>query len=140
MKYSEFLKMVVDGGIEAARRDYAYDEFKRAGAVAGFEACRDKHPGDLALLLEQAHAATTAAHEAHAANRSAGGGIGAYWQARCYELEVEWTCNVIAATFGVVDLRRRIEVPSPFVEWKNPPVAFTARGALRAAAVLGVQV
>lgn len=133
MKYLDFLNAVIDGGIAAANRDYAADEAKRDGAVAGFEACRGLHPGDLATLLETARAATRETrdqlpHHPHD-----------YWWRRCRELEIEWTCNVVAAAFMVVETRRLIERPPIFLEWRDPPVPITARGALCAANILGIR-
>ncbi len=88
MEYNQFLTQIVDDGIEAAKKSYADKPDKLRGSVAGFEACRGKSPEELGSTLAAATAATMAAGACKAAN---------YWEVRCFELEVEWVCNVISA-------------------------------------------
>lgn len=115
--YATFLARVIDDGIEAARRDYAEPRQanKLRGAVAGFEACRGKSPVALAALLAEARERTMVAYREQADN---------YWEVRCFEAEVEWTCNVVSAAFHNQGLSVIV-----------PP---TMRGALKAAEILGV--
>ena len=58
MEYGEFLSRIVDDGIVAARRDYADRPDRLMGAVAGFEACRGRTPGELVDLLRRARGRT----------------------------------------------------------------------------------
>ena len=51
MNYNDFLSRVIDDGIAAATADYADDEPRRIGAVAGFNACRQKSPEELLELF-----------------------------------------------------------------------------------------
>jgi len=88
MNYQEFLTKVIDEGIAAARKDYADQKDKLNGSIAGFEACRDKTPEELKLLLESSQISTKDAYTNQLVN---------YWWFRCYEAEVEWVCNVVSA-------------------------------------------
>src|SRR4051812_25251855 len=108
--YHDFLNRVIDDGIKAARADYTREDQKMElnGSVAGFEACRDKDPALLGLLMEQSIERT---HHARI-NQSPD-----YWYHRCYELEVEWVCNVVSAM-----IVNEFKVDSP---WYNLP---TSRG------------
>ena len=128
MKYFDFLDRIVETGLSAARRDYAKDVPKLTGSVAGFEACRRLHPGDLALLLEEARGKQKDAHE----RSRRGAPIAEYWRARCFCAEIEWVCNVVGAAFHVTSLRRKIELPEPFAEWRQPPVQISNRGQMTA--------
>lgn len=114
--YDQFLERVISDGIKAARRDYADDPMKRDGAVAGFEACRGKSPHDLKVLLksaaEQVEAAFVNEHSR-------------YWYFRCFEAEVEWTCNVVSAALCNQGL--------------EPIIHPTARGFMAAANIVGVR-
>lgn len=133
MTYEEFLARIIDDGIEAARRDYA--KKTRAahlrGAVAGFEACRGKSPIELKVLLDRACMASHDAHDELVQGRRASPGstrpanLAGYWEARCYELEVEWVCNCVSAML--------------YNEGHPVIVPPTARGTIRAAEVLARQ-
>lgn len=114
--YHAFLTRVVDDGIAAAKKDYAGNPDKLRGAVAGFEDCRGRSPGELLDLLIEAREATKQAFAKQADN---------YWFTRCRELEVEWVCNVASAALANQGLDVIV-----------PP---TARGALKAAEILGVK-
>lgn len=115
MTYLDFLTKIIDDGIAAARADYKDDAEKREGAIAGFEACRDKTPPELLQALEAARAATAAAYRTQDLT---------YWATRCFEAEVEWVCNCVSAM--LFNERKPIIVPP------------TARGVLKAAEVLGI--
>jgi hypothetical protein len=125
MPYEDFLARVIDDGIAAAKADYS-DRNKLAGALAGFEQCRDRYPHELATLLEEARRATAHAY----ADRECG--YSGYWYTRCRELEIEWVCNVVSAalTFAVVP-------PGPIT--RTPIVPPTARAVMKAAEILGVK-
>src|SRR6266404_1999518 len=90
MDYWKFLGRVIDDGIAAAKADYAKPRQKDQleGSIAGFEACRKKAPLELKNLLEMARQQTRSARVQEAEN---------YWWFRCYELEIEWVCNVVSA-------------------------------------------
>ncbi len=109
----DFLSVVIEDGIAAARKSYANDPEKRAGAVAGFEACRGKSPTELLALLEGARSDTRLAYVLDARD---------YWRARCYEAEIEWVCNCVSAVL-------ENEGHAPII---NP----TYRGVMKANAVL----
>src|SRR6266850_5912543 len=116
MTYKEFLVEIIEQGIEAVNIDYINDELKRKGAIAGFEACRNKAPEDLLHILHTAQADTQNAFRSNDPE---------YWLHRCFEAEVEWVCNVVSAI--LVNQR------------KEPLVSYfpTALGCLQAARILG---
>lgn len=117
MELGAFVERVIDDGIEAARRDYADDEQKCAGAVDGFEACRGKTPVDLGLLLRDARASREESYRSGPAPKD-------YWFWRCRELEIEWVCNVLSAAL--------------LNEGREPIIPPTGRGLMKAADILGV--
>lgn len=126
MTYAEFLKKVVDEGIEGARRDYGSGsdrhEAKLAGSIEGFEACRGKSPTEIAGLLAEARKRTREAF-----NRANEGEISSnrYWRIRCREAEIEWTANVVSAML--------VNQGLPYIV---PP---TARAVMQAARIVGVK-
>lgn len=113
--WDEFLTKIIDDGIAAARKDYADSPEKLKGSVAGFEACRGRDPAGLMELRSQAAEATARAFRERVNN---------YWEIRCYEAEVEWTCNVVSA--ALVN------------QGQEPIYPPTARGLMKAAEILGV--
>lgn len=115
MDYTTFLARVVDEGIEAAKRDYDGKQGKLKGAVEGFEACRGKSPPELGALLVLSRRKSEEAMSSKADN---------YWEIRCFELEVEWTCNVVSCALQ--------NQGQPTI------VAPTVRGHMKAASILGV--
>jgi hypothetical protein len=125
MDYLTALDAVIARGIEAARRDYKDSAHKRDGAVAGFNACRGKTPVELEKLREEASAATTAAR-----NKQLDDDFKAqdYWKTRCYEAEIEWVCNCVAAILF------NQKQPSPFPRHVGP----TARAMATMARIIGV--
>ena len=94
LSYDAFLTRIIDDGIAAAEKDYALDQNKREGSVAGFEVCRGKTPEQLAAILRNASARTT---EAAVTARENGGWMENYWRIRCFEIEIEWVANVVSA-------------------------------------------
>lgn len=119
MNHDEFLTQVIDKGIAAARRDYNRpdQERKLAGSIAGFSACRGLTIDELASLLEAARGATQ--HARQQDDRKD------YWWFRCFELEVEWTCNCLSCVLMNEGLPTII-----------PP---TARAMMTTAEVVGVR-
>lgn len=116
--WDAFVTKIIDDGIAAARADYAHDAAKMKGAVAGFEACRNKDPLQLRNLLSDARRKAGALYFVEEEK------LDAYWEARCFELEVEWVCNVVSAAL---------------VNRGDPPILQpTARGVMKAAEILGV--
>lgn len=113
----EFLTRVIDDGIEAATRDYDGENHrqKREGSIAGFEACRGLEPNSLRELLRRASEQTS---NARVFDRQK------YWWYRCFELEVEWVCNVVSAAL--------MNSGEPVI------ITPTARGIIQAAKILGV--
>jgi len=92
MDYGEFLSKVIDDGIEAVKKDYTKDSQAPHlhGSVAGFEMCRVKNPVELAYLLLEAERNTKNSRMAQEDHDT-------YGFKRCYELEIEWVCNVVSA-------------------------------------------
>jgi hypothetical protein len=120
MTYVEFLTRIIDDGIAAARADYADKPHKLRGAVAGFEACRGKSPGELVALWQEAERAA-------ARVRSGDGDIDLYWEKRCTALEVEWVLNCVSVATTSAG---------------GPPLLGhlpTARAAMKYAEVVGVR-
>lgn len=115
MTHDEFLNQIITRGIAACERDYADRPAMREGSIAGFEACRGKTADQLRQLLQDAYRNTLQARHDRSPD---------YWRTRCFELEVEWVCNVVSAA--------AISSGGPFIV---PP---TARGVLMAAQILGV--
>lgn len=119
MNLIEFIERICDDGIAAVEVDYAHDEHKRRGAIEGFSACRGKNTLELAALLQNAREAKRMAHRF--TNQE---NIGAYWETVCYEAEIMWVCNCVSAVL--------MNEGQPVI---IPP---TARGAMKAAEVIGV--
>lgn len=122
MAYDTFLAQVITEGIAACEKDYAKDTQteKREGAIAGFEVCRGKSPVELGRILANARA------RLHDASRElAGPRRDGYWRIRCFEAEVEWVCNVVSAAL--------MNNGEPVI------IQPTARGVLKAAAILGTK-
>lgn len=116
MTFNEFLTEVIRRGIDAVKVDYAQKEQHRLGAIAGFEACRDKTPAELALLLRDVNDRVEQAFRRQEPN---------YWYYRCQALEVQWCCNVASAV--LLNENRPIIVQP------------TARAMLLAAEIAGVE-
>lgn len=117
MNYNQFLAKIISDGINAAKADYTSksDKERLDGSIAGFEACRNKAPQELAILLNKA---TIECNEAFREDRPN------YWYYKSYQLEVEWVCNCVSC--ALVN------------QGEAPIVTPTARGMMRAAEVLGV--
>ena len=118
MTYYDFLHQVIEGGIKGAKRDYLNEAHKLEGSLAGFEACRNKLPSVLREVLTNARQATQTSIMLRVPE-----GKNEYWKMRCYELEVEWVCNVVS-----------VMLLNQGLESIVPP---TARGAIRAHEILG---
>lgn len=98
MTYETFLTCIIDDGIEAARRDYADKPAQLRGAVAGFEACRGKTTIELKVLLERTRmAGHDVSEQAFARAPRDQESLDDFWEARCYQGEVEWVCNCVSA-------------------------------------------
>lgn len=93
MSYHEFLDVVINDGIVAAREDYGETgkEMWLEGSIRGFEECRGKSVEQLATLLSEARTAVAQAFTDEAKD---------YWFWKCREAEIEWTCNVMGAALG----------------------------------------
>jgi hypothetical protein len=116
MTLKALLDRVVNDGIKACRESYKNDEKKRDGAIAGFEACRNK---TIFELRQQLHLAANLADIARAVDREN------YWYHRCKHAEIEWVCNVVSACLQNQKLDT-IVIP-------------TARGFLKAAEIVGLK-
>lgn len=115
MTLKDFLDRVIDEGIKACSDSYKDDRKKREGAIAGFEACRDKTVFE---LRQQLHLAENLANVSRATDPTN------YWYHRCKHAEIEWVCNVLSSALHNQGL--------------EPIVTPTMRGFLQAAAILGV--
>lgn len=118
MDVFEFMERIINDGIAAVKVDYSElkDKEKLDGSISGFEKCRGKNPTELLLLLRNAQKAT------HDMGLKQGK---SYWFVRCEELEIEWVCNCMSVVLLYEGL-------APLV---NP----TARGAMKAAYILGAE-
>lgn len=116
MTLQKLLDRVVDDGIKACSESYKDKPQKRAGAIAGFEACRDKTIFELRQTLDLARKAADVARAVDREN---------YWYLRCFEAEVEWVCNVVSSALHNQGL--------------DTIVTPTMRGYLKAAEILGVK-
>ncbi len=123
MEYLTALDAIIDRGIAAAKRDYAHKPGKLRGAVAGFEACRNRTPTQLKELLEDA-ARNTRTARMLSQDHNDEELEGSYWAVRCYEAEVDWVCNCVSV------LLARKGLPTIV-----PP---TDRAALTVASIVGV--
>jgi hypothetical protein len=120
MDYNEFLNRVINEGIEAAKADYKEERQKPhlEGLIAGFEACRNKNPLELIEVFKEANEYVKLNYDVPTK----------YWWFRCYQLEVEWVCNVVSAV--LVN-----EGKPPIFSWLP-----TCNGMLKAAKIIGVAV
>jgi hypothetical protein len=120
MEYYEFLKRIIDEGIDAAKADYTDPNDKQHldGSIAGFEACRNKLPEELVQVWTDV---------SKQVNMAFGDPEENYWYHRCYQLEVEWVINVVSAM--LVN-----EGQDPLLSWLP-----TANGMMKAASIIGVQ-
>lgn len=91
MEYFKFLSQLINEGMEAAKNDYATpkDKQKLEGSIAGFDACRDKHPHELLEVYKENQEYVEKVFHAHDTDT--------YWWFRCYQAEVEYVLNVVSA-------------------------------------------
>jgi hypothetical protein len=119
MNYNEFLSRIIDEGIDAAKSDYTdpKDKLRLDGSIAGFEACRGKQPNELVEVWQKANDnMNNAFHEEK----------NDYWWYRCFQLEVEWVCNVVTAMLMNEGFNE------PLLSWLP-----TTNGVIKAATILG---
>ena len=117
MLLMDALNHIIDDGIEAARADYAKpaDKLKLDGSIRGFEDCRGKQPEQITVLIVSANEIVTDKRRERAAD---------YWYWRCRALEIEWVANVLS---------------NILMANRHPPISMmTARGAMKAASIIGV--
>lgn len=122
MEYFDFLKRVIDDGIEAATRDYTESNQlnKLEGSIAGFESCRDKSPEELLEVYKEGAEYVNQSYREKE-------GVDRYWWFRTYLSEIEWVCNVVSATLVM-------EEKLPILGWQP-----TVNGMRKALLILGVQ-
>jgi hypothetical protein len=122
MNYKEFLEKTINAGIQAAKADYpsADQKNKLEGSIAGFEACRGKTPEELKEVFHESVSYANSAYKERDSEK--------YWWFRCYQLEVEWVCNVISAVLYN-------EGKPPILSWLP-----TARGMMKAASILNQKI
>lgn len=121
MEYNEFLKRVIDEGINAVKSDYTkeHDKYRLEGSIAGFEACRNKTPEELLIVWKESQEYVQKSYIDRNEPEK-------YWWFRCYQLEVEWVCNVVSAMLYNQDCK-------PILSWLP-----TCNGMSKAASILGV--
>jgi hypothetical protein len=115
---NDALNHIIDDGIEAARADYSKprDKLKLEGSILGFKECRGKSPAEISALLAEAGEKMWQAHREQSPQ---------YWYWRCRQAEIQWIANVLSCIMQAQG-------------W--PPIAMmTARGAVKAAEVIGVK-
>lgn len=122
MEYNEFLNRVINEGIEAARNDYKKESQKPylEGSVAGFEACRNKNPLELFEVFKESQEYVNNSFAERDKHEK-------YWWLRCYQLEVEWVCNVVSAIL-------LNEGKPPILSWMP-----TCNGVSKAASIVGLE-
>lgn len=113
--FNELLNRIIFLGKQAATQDYTKpeDAHKLRGSLAGFEACRNKSPSEIAALLAEADRDVTSSLDSPSE---------VYWEKVCRLAEIEWTANVLSAALANEGLPTIV----------NP----TARGVLQAAKIL----
>ncbi len=123
MVYIEFLTQVIEDGLKSVGSDESLARHPKQleGARAGFEACRDKLPEQLAELLAEANRKSALAYSM-ANDKDAD--IEEYWKQQYYTLQVEWVCNTVSAML--------MSQGAPMI------TTVTARGVMNAARILGV--
>jgi hypothetical protein len=121
MTYNEFLNEVIEGGIAGATADYTKPEDKSRleGAIAGFNACRDKRPNELIEIYNEAGEYMKGCY--------GNGEVEKYWWFRCYQLEVEWVMNCVSCLLYN-------EGQPPLLSWLP-----TCNAMQRVAAIVGVK-
>jgi hypothetical protein len=128
MDLHSFIMRVVQDGIEGAKNDPGISRHPKrlAGSIAGFEACLGKTPEQLAQLLTEANRNAWNVRVDQQDSKGKEYDIEDYWEARYVAIQIEWVCNCVSAA-----LMSQKDVPLIV----NP----TARGAMNAARILGVQ-
>lgn len=125
MDFNNFIKQVVDIGIDSAKKDYKREDQKALlrGSIAGFKACLGKSPLELSELLDKAmrESSDWTLQSDHKSKKH----IDKHWYLRGYALEVEWVCNVVSCALLNQGLPTIV-----------PP---TARGMIMASKILGVR-
>jgi len=118
MTYDQLLDRIISDGIAEVRKTYTdpKERHKRDGAIEGFEACRGKTPDQLVELWQEAGRRADRLMDATTP-------VEAHWQHRYFQLQVEFTLNVLS-----VGLARSLLGHLP-----------TARGAMQYAAIVGVR-
>ncbi len=132
MTIKEFLGKVIETGKAGATEQYskrtdANGKAMLEGALAGFEACRNKEPAEILKLLEEERAKTRD-HRVHFGSHVKAPEheeTRSYWRQRLRELQVEWVANCISAALVNSGLPGIVPV--------------TARGFMHAASILGVK-
>jgi hypothetical protein len=121
MNYNEFLKHVIDDGIEAVKKDYKPDDNRYQGSIAGFEDCQKRTIGELSELLEEAR--NSAEEKMLTCQGETKKEVDEYWYLQSRSLEIEWVCNTVSAVL---------------VNQALPPIVIpTVRGIMNAARILG---
>lgn len=90
MTYKQFLDIIIDDAITAAKETYKHDANKRDGAISGLTACRDRDPLELREVYQETKEYVDKFMFGHKEPKT-------YWWYRCYQSEVEWVCNVASA-------------------------------------------
>ena len=113
--YESVLERIIEDGIKEAKQSYSrpVQRDKLEGSLAGFSACRNKTPKQLNELFKRAFRDLYLHY-----------GQEDYFYHRCFQSEVEWTCNVMSAVLEAQGLPRITSV--------------TYRGIRKAAEIIGI--
>jgi hypothetical protein len=119
--FDEFRTILIEDGIEAARKDYTdpKDLARLNGSIAGFQACFNKNPPEIRKLLKDSAERTSKAfidvNEKTITDYD-------YWYQVCFAAEVEWVANCISALMISQGL--------------NPIAGITTRGVMKASEIV----
>lgn len=97
MTYIDFLTEVIERGLKSVQSDPLITKHPRRlkGSIDGFNACREKQPSELAVLLYNANEKTTELRNRVMSTPDAEDE--AFWEQNYFGVQVDFVCNVVSA-------------------------------------------